>query len=319
LRTGTVLFIGYSVADPDFRRLLARIAQEAGRGARNLFTLTFNLTELESRELEARGIRPISLGDSEDRTRLVAGWLETLADEIASARDKIEVIHGKTARNERLVAEARRVMTDRSPRQPIRTRQGFGPLSFDDLEYPEDPEYSELLRHERDTFFELLRTGVETRMIVTRRPSFSSDLTTTASEDLALASRMVRRCQRLIAVLDDLIHRPEPMPLLIAYSPTARFAEVAFGTKVLLRGTRSDSSSGYTITTVHRNRADLDRYCAEFDREFGQLTQGAFDGAYGCVEIVRAASQVQAHLLATLADLTARQHDLSDGSRQSPL
>ncbi|MFE9928906.1 SIR2 family protein [Streptomyces sp. NPDC005533] len=61
LQTRTVLFIGYSVTDPDLRTLLTQLRQESGDYRRNLYSVQFDAPALAVKDLERRGVRVINL------------------------------------------------------------------------------------------------------------------------------------------------------------------------------------------------------------------------------------------------------------------
>lgn len=279
LQTRTVLFLGYSASDPNFRMLLARIRSELGGVARNLYAATFEPTALQRRELEARGITCIDLHTdrAHDRTLVTARWLDTLRDALVAADadepPQTETIRGKRERTRRLVAEVKRFASDetRSSRV-IRMRQGFSALSLGDEEYPDDGEYTDLLRAERDALYGALDAGCEIRLVVSRRPLFSSDLKTFTQRDSALARRLRARCRRLAEVLEELAQQPQPRRILVGYSDAANFAEIALGDDVLLRGARYDSASGYDLTSLVRTSSEVRAYCSDFDAAFSSLT-----------------------------------------------
>ncbi len=89
LQTRTVLFLGYSATDPDFRQLLTRVRSEAGGLARNAFAVLFNAVKFTVKDLERRGIRVINLevaaepSDEEAtrphrRNQVLTVWLDEL-------------------------------------------------------------------------------------------------------------------------------------------------------------------------------------------------------------------------------------------------
>ncbi|MHA5053041.1 SIR2 family protein [Streptomyces sp. SD15] len=61
LQTRTVLFLGYSVTDPDLRILLTQLRQETGDYRRNLYSVQFDAPALAVKDLERRGVRVINL------------------------------------------------------------------------------------------------------------------------------------------------------------------------------------------------------------------------------------------------------------------
>ncbi|WP_326592131.1 SIR2 family protein [Streptomyces brevispora] len=61
LQTRTVLFVGYSVNDPDLRTLLTQLRQETGDHRRNLYSIQFDAPPLAVKDLERRGVRVINI------------------------------------------------------------------------------------------------------------------------------------------------------------------------------------------------------------------------------------------------------------------
>ncbi|MFF3286470.1 SIR2 family protein [Streptomyces sp. NPDC003023] len=79
LQTRTVLFLGYSLSDPDLRILLRQLRQESGDYARNLYSVQFDAPALAVKDLERRGVRVVNLtlaGRSPGETLLT--WLTEL-------------------------------------------------------------------------------------------------------------------------------------------------------------------------------------------------------------------------------------------------
>jgi hypothetical protein len=76
LQTRTVLFMGYSVTDPDLREQLTNLRQETGEYSRNLYSIQFEAPSLAVRDLERRGVRVINLKlDGRRPTDVLALWL----------------------------------------------------------------------------------------------------------------------------------------------------------------------------------------------------------------------------------------------------
>lgn len=81
LQTRTVLFLGYSLADPDLRILLRQLKQESGDYARNLYSVQFDAPPLAVKDLERRGVRVVNLslaGRTPGETLLT--WLTELRE-----------------------------------------------------------------------------------------------------------------------------------------------------------------------------------------------------------------------------------------------
>ncbi|MGW7541180.1 SIR2 family NAD-dependent protein deacylase [Streptomyces sp. NPDC054770] len=283
LHTKTLLFIGYSVTDPDFRAILTRMKGEPGLYERRAFFLSDGLEKLEQLELASRGITVIEIHDAvgADYVRRVVDWIRVLLkrarEEESSGRSEsadreVEYIEGKTVRTASIVKCARRILeSGRAEHMIVRMRQGYSALSLGDNDHPDDPHYSELLKQERDAFRALLSQGAEMRLIVGRRPIFSSDLSTSTARDVILARRLRDRCQRLLGLVRATLETPDTPRLLVVCSTATHFADVAFGPEALYRGVRSDSASGYTVTVVNRSSTAVDDYCRAFDSEFERL------------------------------------------------
>jgi hypothetical protein len=151
-------------------------------------------------------------------------------------------------------------------------RQGFSSISIGQHEHPHDQRYSDLLWQEHLATVEWLDAGLEIRLIVGRRPVFSSDLTTDTPQNRLLAERLQRRCRRLDEYLANALSRATPPRLLIAVSPASHFADLCINDEVALRGVRSDSASGYELTTIEVDQGATSTFCQEFDQEFAEIT-----------------------------------------------
>ena len=277
LQTKTILFIGYSVSDPTFRMLLRRARHEAGDLGRNSYAVTFAPSTLEQMELRARGITCIDLGAAAaDPTAIAAAWVNRLRQS-ASVEPRqptagTQVILGKHDRARRIASEIDAlVQSSLEEDRTIRMRQGFGALSLADVEYPADPEYSALLRNERDAVLRALATGCEVRLIISRRPLFSSDLVKHTPEDVVLARRLQARCARLVERIEEILASAAPGRLIVTCSGASSFADIAIGSRVVLRGVRTDSSSGYEVTVVSDSANDVSAYLEQFDAELALL------------------------------------------------
>jgi hypothetical protein len=84
LQTHTVLFVGYSVTDPDLRLLLTQLHQEAGEFRRNLYALQFDTHPLAVRDLDRRGVRVIDLRSADrPQSDTLLDWFEQLSHQVA--------------------------------------------------------------------------------------------------------------------------------------------------------------------------------------------------------------------------------------------
>jgi hypothetical protein len=83
LQTSTLVLVGYSASDPDFRTILSRIHEEQGLHSRRLFMLNYSMLNIEKQELISRGINVIDLGgyDDADPTLRAARWVDNLRNE----------------------------------------------------------------------------------------------------------------------------------------------------------------------------------------------------------------------------------------------
>lgn len=93
LQTKTVLLIGYSATDPDFRQILTRIRTESGAAPRNVFAIQFEASPWVQKDLQRRGISVINIplnqasdGKStrEQMNRALTDWLQKLNEQVQS-------------------------------------------------------------------------------------------------------------------------------------------------------------------------------------------------------------------------------------------
>ena len=89
LQTKTVLFIGYTASDYDFRQLLAQVRSEAGNLARRAYSLLLDADRWTIKDLEQKGIEGISLTDDDesvrqvrDRSKVLEDWIKEFSTEI---------------------------------------------------------------------------------------------------------------------------------------------------------------------------------------------------------------------------------------------
>jgi hypothetical protein len=61
LITRTPIFIGYSLADTDFRQVLSVIKDRLGRLRRQAYVLTFDVSSPERKRYERRGVRCLDI------------------------------------------------------------------------------------------------------------------------------------------------------------------------------------------------------------------------------------------------------------------
>jgi hypothetical protein len=322
LQTRTVLFVGYSVTDINLRQILSVVHEEIGSLRRRLYMLAFALSKYERLDLESRGIEVLDLGplDDGDPTQRASEWVDRFRNEVSSSipgdRAVAGVLRGREERTREIVRAIGEVDVDPS-KVIVRLRQGFGTLSLGDDEHPNAPEYSALLVRERDGVKDLLDRGAEVRLIVGRRPVFSSDLTHMGVADVELARRLLGRCLRLMGLLTDVLTDPEPVRLLVVVSTVSHFADVAIGLDTLFRGTRSDSTSlGYTMTTVTRDADGVRDFVTAFDTEFDELANGV-DWLGSGATAVHALARSALPALRSSADVLQSWLDEADGDRRS--
>jgi NAD-dependent SIR2 family protein deacetylase len=276
LQTKTLLLVGYSASDPDFRTILSRIQEQSSPHARRLFMLTFGPSKLEQLELMSRGINVIDLGPlagGTDPTTRAAAWLDRLRRQIGPAEPlESQLVSGKAERT-RLIIKAAQDFLRRADANTsvIRLLQGYSSLSLGEQEHPGEVEYSRLLRGEHDAFVALLDAGFEIRLIAGRRPVFASDLTTNSRKDILLARRLSGRCARLIKIIEESMYR-DTRRLVVVCSTATHLSDLALGSGIVFKGVRSNSSSGYSVTVVSRVRDTVEQFCTTFDREFEELS-----------------------------------------------
>lgn len=310
LQTRTILFVGYSATDPNLRLILRKVHGETGEHYRRLYMLAFRPSDLERLELSSRGIEVIDLGpeDQGDRTVRTAQWLDRFRNEIESGTDAAnpsQLIRGKTARTELIVKSLQDMAVNGPPDAVVRLRQGFSSLSLGNNDHADDPEYSRLLQSEREAVHELLSRGREVRLIIGRRPIFASDLTSRSAAQTALARRLLDRAQRMLATIDGFLARDVSPRLLLAVSTATHFADLSLGDHALFRGVRSDSSAGYDVTVLEKDRRQVSEFNQAFDQEFTDITGVEINASIANDEVRRlmvAASQeirLSADLLST--------------------
>ncbi len=93
--TRTLLLLGYSATDPDFRQLRTLVRDEVGQLARHAFAVQFDAPRPVRKDLEARGIHVVALDEApsrdavpetsrpDPRTRALTRWLLALARHVA--------------------------------------------------------------------------------------------------------------------------------------------------------------------------------------------------------------------------------------------
>jgi hypothetical protein len=81
MQTRTLLLLGYSATDIDFRQLLTQVQSESGAFKPNAYAVMFDAPGLVARDMEHRGIRVINFLNVEvkDRNEKLAAWLGELA------------------------------------------------------------------------------------------------------------------------------------------------------------------------------------------------------------------------------------------------
>lgn len=85
LQTRTVLFLGYSATDPDFRLILTHVRDESGQFARNLYTVQFGPSSRTIKDLERRGLKVVDLGqqpDTDSRNVSLRQWLQAFDQQV---------------------------------------------------------------------------------------------------------------------------------------------------------------------------------------------------------------------------------------------
>lgn len=90
LQTRTVLFLGYSAADPDLRLILTQVRDESGQFAKNHYMVQFGAPPPTVKDLERRGLKAIDLGEQPDanaRNATLLNWLQGLMAATAAAAE----------------------------------------------------------------------------------------------------------------------------------------------------------------------------------------------------------------------------------------
>ena len=104
LQTRTLLLLGYSATDIDFRSLLTQVQSESGTYARNAYAVMFDAPGLVMKDMERRGIQVINFVgvESKDRNEKLAAWLEELAQK---TKDKKPGLLKSASKKKRLPSE----------------------------------------------------------------------------------------------------------------------------------------------------------------------------------------------------------------------
>ncbi len=83
LQTRTVLFVGYSLTDPDLRAMLTHLRHETGDYGRNLYSIQFDAPSLAVRDIERRGVRVINLKlNGRQPAEALVAWLSDFKEKV---------------------------------------------------------------------------------------------------------------------------------------------------------------------------------------------------------------------------------------------
>lgn len=99
-QTGSVLFIGYSHSDVDFRMILRRIRDENGIFSRVHYTLQVNPCAPVVKDLERRGLRVIRIRSKPDPVSIsnsIRAWLKEFSHQIREVSDSVHVSTGSAS------------------------------------------------------------------------------------------------------------------------------------------------------------------------------------------------------------------------------
>jgi SIR2-like protein len=293
LHTRTVLFLGYSARDQNFRFLLRQVRYELGRYTRNLYALLFGVNKLHRLDLEARGLRVIDLEletNMSSPPKALGAWLDEFIQLMGYPRSprvlpmpQTFTVEGESHRSEFIVETIERFIASvpsADPTATVRLRQGFGSFSVDDSDHPENQQYANLLQQEHDAFVNLFRRGYTFRVLISRRPLLAADLYEVSSAELLNWRKWHNRCQRLISFIISVISERAWDRFVCLYTPYTYLTDFSLGTYVLVKGTKTDSGPSYKATTatwdVVRIRGFIDEFEAhvrerleDYTRELG--------------------------------------------------
>ena len=78
LGRSTMLYLGWSHLDPHSNLLFGQMLHHYGQMMRTGYSVMFDVSESQQKELSRKGIHVIQLPSTGDRTQVLAGWLNTL-------------------------------------------------------------------------------------------------------------------------------------------------------------------------------------------------------------------------------------------------
>ena len=112
LQTSTLLLLGYSATDIDFRLLLTQVQSESGVYARNAYAVMFDAPDLVVKDMERRGIKIINFQGipPEDRSMQLGNWVNELGQQI----------------NEKKEALTKKATRKKLPKEPYKFLNWFG-------------------------------------------------------------------------------------------------------------------------------------------------------------------------------------------------
>jgi HEAT repeat protein len=120
LQTRTVLLVGYSVSDIDFKFILTQVQDESGAYARKAFALMFDAPELVIKDMEFRGIKVINIVSTPDETEKMTDHLN---GKLASWLDEFSAhVHQYRLANKKSLLRKRAQL----PSEPYKFLQWFG-------------------------------------------------------------------------------------------------------------------------------------------------------------------------------------------------
>jgi NAD-dependent SIR2 family protein deacetylase len=284
LQARTVLFLGYSVTDPDLRLILAQIRLEAGRLARNLYSIQFRSPRLRTKDLEWRGVKVIELPSNSTTgsySEALSSWLASFAHEVCSQREEAVSpghvtisIEGKVPRTKRIISSVQHILRDAEVESPenktVRLRQGFSAFSLGSDDHPEEPEYQELLIQEKAMFVKLFQSGFAIRGLLAKRPVFAEDMYDISARTLHRWRTWLNRCRTLVEFIETARIAGKSQQLLLVPTSRSHMNDFSIGNRLLVRGIKSSVGASYDLTLFTTDPQQILMFNREFDEQFGR-------------------------------------------------
>ncbi|MCP4896778.1 MAG: HAD-IA family hydrolase [bacterium] len=280
LQTRTVLFLGYSATDHNFRQVLTKVRDEVEHFARNLFTIQFNLTETERKYLrDWRGLNVINLPGADPLTE-ITDWLSEFTSRVqtegkstAKHRQTDDILQGRVNRTAAIVERLREVTgTDLIDDQHkiIRMRQGYTSFSIGENDHPADQDYQDVLNQEREVFLDLFNRGFHFKGLLSKRPIFDQNLYAISTRALNRWRIWQGRCSSLISFIQEALGQNRHDQLLLVCTNRTHLNEFSVGDRVLFQGLKSADEASYTTTRVLTDQGQVCNFNRKLEEEIAE-------------------------------------------------